>query len=61
MAAELTPQNFELLRCAVSIARNDQIKTVPRLRKRMRELFPGEEANISIVIQYWADSLGKDS
>ena len=45
---------FEVLRTAVTLAKNEQISTVAALKKRLQGLFPAREADINHAISAWA-------
>lgn len=46
--------DFDLLRWAVTKARDGQIRRLSTLRKLMEETFPGKEADIQRALTYWA-------
>lgn len=51
---ELTESEFEVLRTAVSVARDFQIKTLMGLRNRLDLMFPGRLQDIDKAIAYWS-------
>lgn len=54
-ATEFTERAFGILQSAVRIARDEQIRTLVRLRQRLNAIFPGEEATIEIALAKWAE------
>lgn len=54
-ATELSPQGFDILRRAVTCARDEQIKTVAVLRLRMQRDFPDQDADIDAALRFWAN------
>lgn len=55
----MTSEVFDILRAAVTIAKNDQIRTVDALRKRLLELYPGKDAAVSEAFEAWPDYASK--
>lgn len=54
-ATEFTERAFGILQSAVRIARDEQIRTLVRLRQRLNAIFPNEEATIEIALAKWAE------
>ena len=50
----LQDMDFDLLRWAVTKARDMQIRRVATLRKLMEETFPGQEAGVQRALHFWA-------
>jgi hypothetical protein len=44
-----------ILRAAVNIARNEQVRRLSTLRNRLAEMFPGKDAQINEALGTWAD------
>lgn len=51
----LSEQGFGMLRMAVGVARNEQIRSVPALRARLGSLCPGEGRAISEALSAWSE------
>jgi hypothetical protein len=51
---ELSPSAFEVLQSAVRIAREQQIQTLPVLRRQLDRIFPSRGEDIEQAIHYWA-------
>lgn len=49
----LSEENFIILKRAVDIARNDQIKRLSTLRAKLLNEFPGKEEGIRQALEYW--------
>lgn len=52
---QLTDTGYDILRDAVTIARNEQIGTVAQLKQRLTQRWPDAVSEIGAVIQYWAN------
>jgi len=50
----MTEDVFEVLRAAVNLARHRGIRRVVTLRARLKELYPGREADIQEALLAWA-------
>lgn len=50
----MTDEIFEILRSAITLASNERIQTVPKLRVRLATAYPGKEAEIDSALQTWA-------
>lgn len=46
---------FDILRSAVTLARNEQIDKVGVLRARLEEIFPQWNAEIDAALKLWAE------
>ena len=46
---------FDILRCAVRIARDEQIKKVNALRSRLETMFPASDQDIDMALTTWAN------
>jgi len=44
---------FDIIRSAVTIAKDRQIRSVKVLRRQLLELHPGREAEISEALAFW--------
>ncbi len=55
--AELSEGAYEMLRAAVNLARERQLKSAKSLRSRLVAAYPGREADVSEAIRYWASSI----
>ncbi len=53
----MSEEAFEILRAAVTLAKNEQIRTVSALRSRLLQIFPGKEAQADEAIQCWAQCI----
>ncbi len=51
---EMTEAVFEILRSAVNLARNEQIRNVPALKARLLSFYPGHEDDLNQAIYLWA-------
>ena len=51
---EFSELTFEILRAAVTIARNRQIKSVETLKKLLALEYPGQDEDIDLAISTWA-------
>ena len=45
---------FGILQSAVNLARNEQIRTVEKLKSRLLDLYPDEEDAVKQAIGFWA-------
>lgn len=52
--ADLSNSAFEVMRSAVNIARNEQIRTVDALKKRLLDFYPSRETDVDNAISTWA-------
>lgn len=52
---ELTEDQFEILRSAVTIARGDQVRRLDTLRQRLLAHYPKHEADVDAALRYWAN------
>lgn len=50
----MSDEVFDILRAAVTLAKNEQINTVEALRSRLLQLFPNKEAQTEEAILCWA-------
>lgn len=50
----MNDETFNILRAAVTLAKNEQICTVSALRSRLLQLFPDKEAQTEEAILCWA-------
>jgi len=46
---------FDIIRSAVTIAKDRQIRSVKALRRQLLELYPGKEAEASEALAAWSD------
>ena len=54
--AEFDPLVFDLLRAAVNLARNEQIRTAARLRERMGQVYPSIQTSVvESALKLWSD------
>ena len=53
-APPLTESQFEMLRTAVTLARNEAIDNVACLRLRLLQCFPGEAQDVEHALEAWA-------
>ena len=51
---EMTDSVLRILMSAVTVARNEQIRTVQSLKQRLTHLYPGRDAEIDEAISEWA-------
>jgi hypothetical protein len=47
--------DYEMLRAAVNLARQAQVRSLASLKRRLAELFPGREESIDRALQFWAN------
>lgn len=59
MAVKLTDSAFDVLRVAVRIAKDRQIKTVKSLKAQLLVLFPDRQAEIDQAVSYWATEVAR--
>lgn len=52
-SSDLSPRVFEIVRAAVNLARNEQIKTVEMLRSRLDTYYPNSHADIEAALDTW--------
>jgi hypothetical protein len=52
--AELDELTFEILRAAVRVARDEQIRSLPALRARLARMYPQFPEQIKGAIETWA-------
>lgn len=58
----MSEESFEIMRCAVNIARNGQVRGLATLRAILKEKFPGQDEQIEEAITAWANyEAGRDS
>lgn len=50
----MSDEAFSILRAAVTLAKNEQIRTVAELRSHLLHLFPNKEAQTEEAILCWA-------
>lgn len=50
----MTDEIFEILRVALTVSRNESIKTPEKLRARLAQSYPGKEKEIDAALQAWA-------
>ena len=50
----MSEDTFEILKSAVNIARNQQVKRLSDLKERLLKLHPNKEAGIDEAIKFWA-------
>lgn len=54
----LTDGAYEMLRCAVTLARNEQILSAEQLKVSLVARYPARTEDIDQGLQFWADSMG---
>ncbi len=54
MSETLQDETFTILTTAVTLAKDEQIRSVEYLRKRLQALYPGKESEIDAAIDLWA-------
>jgi len=52
--ADMSESVFEVLRSAVNLARDEQIRKVARLKVRLLDFYPGREDDVNNAIVAWA-------
>ena len=52
---EMSERAFEILRCAVTIAREEQIGKVHVLKTRLQNIFPALTPDIDMALVTWAN------
>lgn len=50
----MSDEAFVILKAAVNIARNEQVRRLATLRRKLSALFPGKEDHINEAICTWA-------
>lgn len=50
----MTDLTFDILRSAVTLAKNEQIEKVSRLKARLLDIYPNNQSEIDAAIQAWA-------
>lgn len=50
----MTDEVFEILRAAITHARNESINTVAKLRERLLRAYPGKSTQIDEALHAWA-------
>lgn len=50
---------FGVMQSAVRLARDEQIGSVERLKRRLLEVYPGEEKLVDQAIDLWSEALQK--
>ncbi len=50
----LSEAAFDILRAALRIARDEQIRRLTTLRSRLESAFPGQQADVRAALLYWA-------
>lgn len=50
----MTEETFQILRSAVTIARNEQIRRLSTLREKLAQKFPGQDEQIREALAAWA-------
>ncbi len=50
----LSPTTFVILRDAVNLARDEQIRSIEQLRARLAEVWPESADEIQLALQKWA-------
>lgn len=50
---ELTPLQFDILRTAVTKAKQYQVRKAKDLRERLQQLYPGLDADIDAALAFW--------
>lgn len=58
-SADVSENAYQIMRNAVNLARNENIRTAKRLRERLLEIHPGMEADIEDGLKIWANYLKK--
>ena len=51
----MSDESFEILRTAVNIARDRQIRRLATLRSILSNMFPGKSVQINEALSAWAD------
>lgn len=51
----LSENAFEILKSAVTIAKERQCQSVESLRMQLRDRFPGEDKDIDDALKYWGN------
>lgn len=53
--SELTDLQLTILMAAVRIARNDNVRTLPALQRKLSVIWPKKPRSIRRALKYWAD------
>ena len=56
---DLTPLQFDMLRTAVNIAKEQRCRKVATLRGELLKIWPKKPKNINKALQFWAEHEGK--
>lgn len=54
---EITDDQFEMLRTAVTITRNESIRRLAQLRARLNGLYPGRAEDVNAALRFWSKNL----
>ena len=54
-AEELTEVQYEIVRAAVNMVRNQQIQRLDTLKERLKAAYPGQEDDIKKALVFWAN------
>lgn len=54
-AEELTEIQFDIIRTAFNLARNARASELPTLRKRLYDMYPGQDDDILAALNFWAN------
>ena len=57
MSNTISAREFEILRTAVTVAKNENIRRLSGLKFRLAQLFPNEETEVSSALQFWANQI----
>lgn len=52
---DISEETLNIVKSAVTLAKNEQITTVDLLRNRLLSLYPNNEENINQAIKLWAN------
>lgn len=55
VAGELTPLQFDIMRTAVTKAKQYQTRTVKELKSKLLALYPGMDSDIDAALAYWGN------
>lgn len=54
-AEELTEVQFDIIRSAFNLARDARPSELPTLRRRLYEMYPGQDTDILAALTFWAN------
>ena len=53
---DISEETLNIVKSAITLARNEQITTTDSLRKRLNFLYPNKDAEINEALIFWANN-----